>query len=199
MHPLPFPTARCWRAIRRAVPLGAVAAAATLGLSATGSVHPTAVALTAGSAVDLGQGTSVTPVPGWTVADRGRGWARMSNDFSTAELEIKIKPATATDPVAGLQADIDQLSNGSTTGLTDVGNLGSPVSKPLQSSRFQQEVSMSYHAEGSSRMGPIPVMGWFMELQNGSTGQSAFVVFTQNGDAPGNADDDAGAMIDSML
>lgn len=194
-----FRTARCWRAICQAVPLGAVAAAATLGMSVAGSVHQTAVSLTAGSAVDLGQGISVTPAPGWTVADHGRGWARISNEFSTAELEVKIKPATGADPVAGLQADIDQLSNGSTTGLTDVGNLGAPASKPLQSSHFQQEVSMSYNAEGSSRMGPIPVMGWFMELQNGSTRQSAFVVFTQNGDAPGSADDDAGMMIDSML
>ena len=32
--------------------------------------------------------------------------------------------------------------------------------------------------------GPLPVTGWFTELLNPSTHQSAFVALTQNGDAP---------------
>jgi hypothetical protein len=48
-------------------------------------------------------------------------------------------------------------------------------------------------------MGPIPVLGWFMELLNTSNHQSAFIVFAQNGDATTGADSEAGAMIESML
>lgn len=183
--------------VRRAVPL--VAAAAVAGIAATGTGYEAAVTLAATGAVDLGQGLSVVPAPGWTVADQGSGWVRLNNEFSTAELEIKVKPASGTDPAAALQGDINQLSNVTTTGLSNVGNLSAPTTKPLQSSHFQQQAAINYTADGSSQLGAIPVSGWFMELLDGSTHRSAFVVFTENGDAPASADDEAGAIIDSML
>jgi hypothetical protein len=46
--------------------------------------------------------------------------------------------------------------------------------------------------------GPLPVTGWFTELLNPSIHQSAFVVLTQNGDAPIRADGDAQAILDSL-
>jgi hypothetical protein len=46
--------------------------------------------------------------------------------------------------------------------------------------------------------GPLPVTGWFTELLNPSTHQSAVVVLTQSGDAPIRADGDAQAMLDSL-
>ena len=174
----------------------AIAAAVTATIALTGTINRPAVTLTA---VDIGQGISVNPAPGWIVGNQGPGSVTLHNGFSTAEMEIKVKPASGTDPVAVLQADIGQLSSLSTTGLTKVRDLSAPTAKPVEGGNFQQEAAVNYSADGTSRMGAIPVVGWFMELLNPSTHQSAFVVFAQNSDASAGADGDAGAMIDSML
>jgi hypothetical protein len=111
-------------------------------------------------------------------------------------MEIKVKPSNGTDPVAVLQGDISNLSNVSTTGLTNVRELGAPNPITLQGPNFQQQATVSYSADGSARSGQLPVQGWFVELLNPQ--QSAFVVFAQNGDAPVRADGDAQAMLDSL-
>ncbi|QUR69498.1 hypothetical protein F6B93_00715 [Mycobacterium spongiae] len=155
--------------------------------------------LTVGDAVELAPGVSVTPAPGWTVGEQGPGWVTLHNGFATAEMEIKVKPANGTDPVAVLQDDISQLSNVSTTGLTNVRDLGAPETEQLQSRNFHTEATIDYSADGTSRMGPTPVIGSFTELLNTANRQSAFIVFAQNEDAPGNVDGEGTAMIESML
>jgi hypothetical protein len=182
-------------AVTAAIMLTAAAVTAAIPSTARGG----AVALTAADAVDIAPGISVTPAPGWTVGNQGPGWVELHNAFSTAEMEIKVKPANGTDPVAGLQADINQLSSVSTTGLTNVKNLSAPTTKPLQSGNFQQEASIDYSADGTSQLGAIPVIGSFVELLNTSNNQAAFVVFAQNGDATTHVDSEGGAMIDSLL
>jgi len=182
-------------AVTAAIILTATAVTAAIPSTTRGG----AVTLTAADAVDIAPGISVTPAPGWTVGNQGPGWVTLHNAFSTAEMEIKVKPANGTDPVAVLQADINQLSSVSTTGLTNVKDLSAPATKPLQSGNFQQEASIDYSADGTSLMGAIPVIGSFIELLNTSNHQSAFVVFAQNGDATTRADSEGGAMIDSML
>ena len=178
----------------------AIAAGVTAAIVLTGgTAGGGAVALTAADAVDIAPGISVTPAPGWTVGNQGPGWVMLHDAFSSAEMEIKIKPANGTDPVAALQADINQLSSVSTTGLTNAKDLSAPVTKPLESANFQQEASIEYRADGASQIGAIPVIGSFIELLNTSNNQSAFVVFVQNADAPPRADSEGGAMIDSML
>jgi len=158
-----------------------------------------AVMPTAADAVNIVPGVSVTPAPGWTVGNQGPGWVSLHNAYSTAEMEIKVMPANDSDPVAALQANINQLSGVSTTGLTNVKNLSAPVIKPIQGTNFQQEASVDYSADGTSMMGAIPVIGSFVELLNTSNHQSAFVVFAQNGDATTRADSEGGMMVDSML
>jgi len=183
------------RRVGRAVRSIAIVAAVTATLALT-AINRTPVAF---AGVDVAPGVSVDPAPGWTVADQGPGWVRLVNAFSSAEMEIKVKPARGTDPVAVLQADIRNLSNVSTTGLTNVSNLGAPGSSPTQGGPFTQQASISYSADGTSRMGPTPVVGSFSELLNPSTHQSAFIVFAQNQDAPPGADSDGQAMIDSLV
>ncbi|OBJ47082.1 hypothetical protein A9W95_07490 [Mycobacterium sp. 1423905.2] len=151
------------------------------------------------TAIELGQGISVTPAPGWVIGDQGPGWVTLHNDSSTAEMEIKVKPANGNDAIAVLQGDISRLSSLSTTGLTNVRDLGAPSGNPLQSPNFQQQASVTFNADGTSRMGLIPVVGSFSELLNTSTHQSAFIVFAQNSDASAAADSDGQAMIDSLL
>ena len=96
----PAPTQHRWRwgRIRRGVRPVAVAAAVTVAIALTGTINRPAVALAADGGIDLGQGISVTPAPGWTVGDQGPGWVTLHNAFSTAEMEIKVKPAKGTDP-----------------------------------------------------------------------------------------------------
>jgi hypothetical protein len=175
------------------------AAIATAAIALTTAITGPAVALAWADGLDLAPGVSVIPAPGWAVGDQGPGWVTLHNAFSTAELEIKVKTASGTDPVAVLLGDISNLSNVSTTGLTNVRDLSAATIRPLQSRNFQQLATIDYSADGTSRMGAIPVVGWFMELLNTSTNQSAFIVFAQNGDAPNRADGDAGTIIDSML
>jgi hypothetical protein len=173
----------------------AIVAAVTATLALTAINRP-AVAL---AGVDVAPGVSVDPAPGWTVAEQGPGWVRLVNAFASAEMEIKVKPSRGTDPVAVLQGDIRNLSNVSTTGLTNVRDLGAPGSSPTQGGAFTQQASITYTADGTSRMGPTPVVGSFSELLNPSTHQSAFIVFAQNQDAPPGADSDGQAMIDSLV
>jgi hypothetical protein len=167
----------CWGRFGHGIRAVAIAAALTAAIGLTGTINRPAVTLTAGDGIDIAPGISVTPAPGWTVGNQGPGWVTLHNAFATAELEIKVKPAKGTDPVAVLQADINQLSGVSTTGLTNVSNLSAPTGGPVQSGKFQQEASITYSADGTSRMGLIPVVGSFSELLNTSTHQSAFVVF----------------------
>jgi hypothetical protein len=173
----------------------AVAATVTGAIALTGTISHPAVMLTA---VDIGPGASVTPAPGWVVAQQGPGFVLLQNAFSTAEMEIRVKPAPGTDPVAALQGDVNNVS-GTVTGLSNVSNLAPPVTKPVPGANFQQEASIDYTANGSTQMGAIPVIGTFIELLNPSTHQSAFIVFAQNGDALSRVDNEGGAMVDSML
>jgi hypothetical protein len=201
MHALATPGAtttsassrRRWfgRAVRPISIVAAVMATLTLG-----AINRPAVAF---AGIDVAPGVSVTPAPGWTVADQGPGWVRVVNAFASAEMEIKVKPSRGSDPVAVLQADINNLSNVSTTGLTNVRNLGAPGSSPTQGGTFTQQAAITFSADGTSRMGPTPVIGSFSELLNPSTHQSAFIVFAQNEDAPPGADSDGQAMIDSLV
>ncbi|WP_232022007.1 hypothetical protein [Mycobacterium basiliense] len=177
----------------------ALAAAVTAAITLTGIINRPAVTLAAGDAIDIGAGISVTPAPGWSIGDQGPGWVTLHNTYSTAEMEIRVKPANGTDAVALLQADIDQLATVSATGLTNVHDMGAPDADTLQGGRFQQEASINYSADGSSRMGDIPVIGAFYELLSTSSHQSAFIVFTQNGDSSTHSDNDAAMMINSML
>jgi hypothetical protein len=203
MHALPTPGATITPTPRRRGWLGhavrpiAVAAAVTAAIALTAVDRP-AVARAWAERIDIAPGVSVNPAPGWVVGNQGPAWVSLHNGFSSAELEIKAKPARGTDPVAVLQADIGQLNNISTTGLTNVTNLSAPISRSVPGANFQQEASVSFTADGSSMMGAIPVTGSFIELLNPPTHQSAFIVFAQNADAPVHADNEAQMMIDSM-
>jgi hypothetical protein len=196
--PAPTHRFRRWGRAGHAVRSVAVAAAVTAAIFVTGVINRPAVRLAWADGIELASGISVAPAPGWTVGNEGPGWVTLHNAFSTALLEVKVKPSTGTDPVAVLQGDINSLSGMSTTGLINVRETGAPAPIPLGGGNFQQQATVTFDADGSSRSGPLPVTGWFTELLNTSTHQSAFVVFEQNGDAPVRADGDAQAMLNSL-
>jgi hypothetical protein len=155
-----------------------------------------AVVLTAGDAIGIAQGISVTPAQGWTLGHRGPNWVALSNADGSAQLRVAVKPAGGADPAAALQADMDQYT--SSAGLSNLSNVTAPNTQPVQSPNFQQEASVDYTAEVPSAQGSIPVLGTFTELLNTSTGRSAFIDFRQNNNATPQAVDDGAMMIRSL-
>jgi hypothetical protein len=175
---------------------GAVTAAVVLTATATAN-RPT-VALTSADSVDIVPGVSITPAPGWTVADRGPNWVALSNANSSAQLQVAVKPASGTDLVAVLQADINQLTGTPSAGLIDVKDLSAPITRTLDGPNFQRQAFINYTADVSGPQGSIPVIGTFTELQNTSSQQTAFIDFRQNDNATTQVDNEGGSMIRSL-
>lgn len=172
-------------------------ATAAVVMAATGT--PQSVRLTSADSVAITGGVSITPAPGWSVADRGPNWMALSNTDSSAQLQVAVKPARGADLVAMLQADVNQLTGTPAAGLVNVKNLSAPITRTLDGANFQQEAFINYTADVSGPRGPIPVIGTFNELLNTSTRQTAFINFRQNGNATIQVDNDGGAMVNSML
>jgi hypothetical protein len=158
-----------------------------------------AVALTSADPIDIGQGISITPAPGWTLGNRGPNWVALNNADTSAQMRVAVKPASGTDVVAVLQADINQLTSTASAILSNVKNLSGPDTKMLQSANFQQQASIDYTADVSTQQGTIPVLGAFDELLNTSNHLSAFIDFRQTDAATAQAATDGGIMIHSML
>ncbi|ORV52835.1 hypothetical protein AWC05_21270 [Mycobacterium florentinum] len=156
-------------------------------------------ALASADSVTIAGGVSITPAPGWTMADRGPNWVALSNPNSSAQLQVAVKPASGADLVGMLQADINQLTGTPAAGLINVKDLSAPITRTVQGANFQQETFMNYTADVLGPQGPIPVIGTFNELLNTSTRQTAFVNFRQDDSATTQVDNDGGAMINSML
>lgn len=181
---------------RRVAAALAVATAVTAAIALFPTAHPSPVRLASADPVDVAEGVSIVPAPGWTVGHRGPDWVALSNADGSAQLRVAVKPAGATDVGAVLQADMDEYV--SSSGLGNMKNLTAPDTRPLQSANFQQQASIDYTADVPAPDGPIPVLGTFTELLNTSNRRSAFIDFRQNNNATPQAVDDGGMMIRSM-
>lgn len=182
------------RPLRLLRPL-AVALAVTVAIVLAGA--PRSISLVSADPIEIAQGVSITPAPGWTLANRGPDWVALDNADGSAQIRVVVKQAAEKDVVALLQADMNQYTPDSR--LTNVRNLSEPITATPPSGRFQQKASINYTADVSGRQGSIPVLGTFSELLNNSNGLSAFVVFRQNNNATPQAATDGGMMIDSLL
>ncbi|MGZ4514926.1 MAG: hypothetical protein ACXVX5_09490 [Mycobacterium sp.] len=185
---------------RVAIVAVAVATAMTAAIVLIGAAHaPSPVRLTSAEPIDIAQGVSIIPAPGWTLGHRGPNWVAISNADLSAQLRVTVKPAGGTDAVAVLQADKDQLAGNASAVLSNVRDLGEPKTRTLQSRKFQQEASIDYTADVLAPEGAIPVIGTFTELLNTSNQQSAFIDYRQNNNATPQAASDGGMMIESMF
>jgi hypothetical protein len=158
-----------------------------------------AIALTSADAIEIAQGISITPAPGWTLGNRGPNWVALNNADTSAQMRVTVKPAGGTDVVVVLQSDVNQFTGTASAILGNVQNVSTPGTKALQSANFQQEAFTEYTADVLTQQGTIPVIGTFSELLNTSNGQSAFIDFRQDSTATTQAAGDGGTMIDSML
>ncbi|SPM37336.1 hypothetical protein MRAB57_5179 [Mycobacterium rhizamassiliense] len=176
-----------------------VAVAAAIALTGAALSQPAAMAFPLKDSIGIAQGVSITPAPGWTLGNRGGDWVALNNADTSAQMRVTVKPAGGTDPVAVLQADINQYTNGASAILGNVRNLTGPDAHPVQGNNFQQQASIDYTADVVTPQGTIPVIGTFTELLNTSNGRSAFVDFRQDGNATTRADNEGGMMVTSML
>ncbi|ORW68180.1 hypothetical protein [Mycobacterium saskatchewanense] len=154
------------------------------------------MALASDGPVDIADGVSISPAPGWAVGHRGPNWVAISKTDGSAQLRVAVKPADGADIAAILQNDIDHYA--ASTGLTNLHNVDAPTPGPAQSADFQQQISVDYTADVSAPQGPIPVLGAFTELLNPSNHLSAFIDFRQNNNATPQAVEDGGMMIRSL-
>lgn len=178
-----------------------LAAAVTAAIVLTGTAGTTTgvtVALASADPIDIAQGISITPAPGWTLGHRGPDWVALNNSDTSAQMRVTVKPPGGTDVVAVLQADINQFTDTSSAILSNVRNLSAPNTQALQGRNFQQEASINYTADVATQQGTIPVIGTFSELLNTSNGQSAFIDFRQGSGATTQDAGDGGMMIRSM-
>ncbi|WAC91580.1 hypothetical protein [Mycobacterium sp. Aquia_213] len=180
---------------RRSLAIVGVAATAIVLIA---NVNRPPHARASADSVAIAGGVSITPAPGWTMADRGTDWVALSNADSSAQLQVAVKPARGGDLVGMLQADVSHLTGTPAAGVINVKDLSAPITKTLQGPKFQQEAFINYTADVSGPQGPIPVIGTFNELLNTSTRQTAFIDFRQNDNATTQVDNDGGAMINSM-
>lgn len=186
------------RARRVAVVL--VAAAMASAVVVIGTPHPRSpVRLTSAEPIEIAQGVSIVPAPGWTLGHRGPNWVALNNADLSAQLRVTVKTAGGTDAVAVLQADKNQLAGNASAILGNVRDLSEPHTRTLTGPKFQQEASIDYTADVLAPEGAIPVIGTFTELLNTSNQQSAFIDFRQNNSATAQAVSDGGMMIESMI
>lgn len=186
--------------VRLFAPRFVVAAAATAAVVLVGTARgPSPVRLASAEAIDIAQGVSIVPAPGWTLGHRGPNWVALSNADASAQLRVTVKPAGGTDAVALLQADKDQLTGDAAPILGNVRDVGEPHTNAVAGRKFQQEASVDYTADVLAPEGAIPVIGSFTELLNPSTGQSAFIDYRQDNSATPQAVTDGGTMIGSMF
>ncbi|HEX4559082.1 MAG TPA: hypothetical protein VH166_07835 [Mycobacterium sp.] len=157
------------------------------------------MALTSADVIEIAQGISITPAPGWTLGNRGPNWVALNNADTSAQMRVTVKPAGGADVVVVLQSDVNQFTNTASAILGNVQNVSTPDTKALQSANFQQEAFTEYTADVLTQQGTIPVIGTFSELLNTSNGQSAFIDFRQDNTSTTQAAGDGRTMIDSML
>jgi hypothetical protein len=129
---------------------------------------------TTGSAIDLGNGVTLTPAAGWTAQDIGSSnQALLINSDSTVSFFVGVGQADNTDPVSVLSTDINSEVQGGA--LTDV-QLGDTQSGTLNGSVFDAVALVPFSATQSSQQGTDEIVGRFAELINTQSANSAFIV-----------------------
>jgi hypothetical protein len=151
------------------------------------------------AAVDLGDGVSLTPAPGWTVEDTDEGFVAVVNAGGTAVMWVGMGPVNSKDVAQVLQADINGFTSGKNSVLQNV-QLSDVQTGSVKGDNFDELALVGYNADYSTQQGTVAVIGMFFELLNTSTGNAAFGdLMIGDDNAADQATSDAADMINSML
>ena len=146
--------------------------------------------------ITLGPGISLTPADGWTVQMTPDGnYVELDNPAGNARLEVTVGSGQSADPAKELNGNVQNFMQN--YGYTNV-NLAAPVSAPVNSRFFQQQVTQGFTANDPTPPGAAH-QGMFTELMNTTTAMAAFAAFQADPDAYDAASTDATTMINSML
>jgi hypothetical protein len=168
-------------------------------LPATVTIRPANVSFPLAAPIAIGNGIAITLAPGWTIYSQKADYLHLLNADKTADMQVSVGKAPATDVAQELNNDINVASTGSSAIYQNV-TLGPVNTFALQSANFQQEAAVAFTADQSTQQGTVHEVGVFREWLNPSTGLSAFITLeTESNDALQAAVNDYQTMNSSML
>jgi hypothetical protein len=153
----------------------------------------------AGGQILIGNGISITPAPGWTLAkqDRMGQFLFLQNSDGSAQLYVGLYKSHKTDVGQALSEGITNIIN--SNNYTNV-QQGQPQQKSLQGKNFQQEDTVTFSANWTDPQGNTGTdYGVWGTLLNPSTTESAFMnMFAVDNDSANAATPDFNTMVSSM-
>jgi hypothetical protein len=151
-----------------------------------------------GSAIDLGNGVSLTPASGWKVEGTGHNQVALLGPNSNAEYFAAGGAAKEQDAAAQLQDDAQSYVS-SDSALSGV-KVGQAQTQSVSGSAgFTQVATMPFTATLTTNQGTAQILGLFYELLN-PQGYSVLVVFDATSeDAYKAAAPDSDSMTSSLL
>ena len=151
-----------------------------------------------GDSVEVADGISITPAPGWKVAQQWDQDLLLLNNDGTAAMYVLVGAVESRDIQQVLSDDIQWETD--QVGLTDVklGDFGEP--NKVTSNVFNQSLGVPYAAVMPTQQGTQQIYGIFFELLNTKTGQASFIDLSAlSQEELDAAVKDADTMVNSML
>ena len=151
-----------------------------------------------GDSVEVADGISITPAPGWKVARQWDQDLLLLNNDGTAAMYVLVGAVESRDIQQVLSDDIQWETD--QVGLTDVklGDFGE--SNKVTSNVFNQSLGAPYAAVMPTQQGTQQIYGIFFELLNTKTGQASFIDLSAlSQEELDAAVKDADTMVNSML
>ena len=157
----------------------------------------TSLAAGTGTAIRLYNSVSITPAPGWTVANQDQGMVLLVN--SGKSVMVAAVAAAADRPDINQEASIGISSFLNGAGMTNVQQDTSAQMQTIQGNNFQQLLPIAYTGNMQTNQGTTEVEGVFVTLFNSSTQTAGFLnALSSSDDALGAAAPDFKSMLQSM-
>ena len=157
----------------------------------------TSLATGTGTAISLYNSVSVTPAPGWTVANQGQGYVTIANSDQSVVVTALAAPADEPDINQEATNGIRSFIKGA--GMTNVQQDTSAQVKTIQGNNYQQLLPIAYAGNIQTNQGTTEVEGAFVTLFNSSTQTVGFFdALSPSDHALGAAAPDIKTMLQSM-
>ncbi|QZA15585.1 zinc ribbon domain-containing protein [Mycobacterium malmoense] len=133
----------------------------------------TSLAVGPATAIDLGNGVTLTPAPRWTIFQQGPGWAVLLSDGEDATMYVDVGKAKTPE----INQEATQLINAAIQkgGMTNVQQNPLGSAQTVQGKNFQQVLQISYTASVQTDLGTQQEYGTWATLFNPSTQIAGFV------------------------
>jgi hypothetical protein len=149
------------------------------------------------TAIDLGDGVTLTLAPGWTISNQGQSWANVFNNAENVGAYASTGRASTPDINQESALDINQAIQA--VGLTNVQQTAGGQLQTLQGKNFQQLIEVDYTGNVQTNQGTQQEWGAWITLYNPTARTSgSFVFYAWSPDAFKAAIPDAGSMLVSM-